>query len=957
MNIQNKPSLLPLAAALGILLPLAASAAVQVAGVSNAMENTYSGDESATDLVNQGESSFSSVAYSSVGGNTNPHFGGPDPTGGANNNGVHGANGTNTEITFWLSASAGDTYTITYDLDTAVNTDGYDITSIQTIHAWTNNSGNQKNQNYTVEVSTVTGGAGFSNIATVAYLPFTDAGQGGASKVNITEDDTGILATGVDQIRFTYTVPAGATGQPSPTIREIDVFGTATNTGPDLTPPTLTSIADDQGGGPIMPNTLVTYTVSFSEDMDDTTVDSADFDNAGSAPVTFGSITESAPGIFTVEVTPTGLGTLQLRIPSGAVLDDAAGNPLDTTSDLLDDTIITMDDTAPTLAGSDIVDDRGGASVLLNKSLPLSYTVTFSEDMDAATVDAADFDNAGTASISIGSIVEGVPGVFTIDVTATSAGTVQLRVPMGAALSDAAGNALDTSSAIVDDTTITVDPTTVVVTPQSSLGTPFADTLWAGNLSATDLINAGESTLAAVTVSTAFFGGPNGINDGVSTGSSDSVYFEAPDNFPATAIYDLDLTTNTAGYDFTSIESFVGWRGNSGGQGNQTYQVEVSVVGSPDYVLLAVVNYEPFGPENSDDHESHVVIDDSSGTLASGVDSIRFTFSAPLIGGTAPGTVVREIDVFGVPSPTGPSDYDVWAALFPAADLTDPNADLDADGSTNDEERLFGTDPTDSSSQNPIVVALDPVGGTFSFTRRDDALTGQFADVETSTDLDMWTKDAGAMLVSGVPDGNGVETVAVTLSPGLLTGPKLFVRVTQDDGILLSQNFEADGGGFTVDTTAGSDWERGDPDSDGPGGVVSEGNGGSMNCWGTNITNPGYFADNTNTSLRSTVIDLTDVTAAELTFAEALDIQAGDMAVVNIIDDTTDALISAAIYTADDSGGPSDADWNNVAAIAMPAAALGQKVRIEWSFIGTDGTANLYFGWYIDDVTVKRVTP
>ncbi|MEP4078002.1 sialate O-acetylesterase [Haloferula sp.] len=213
---------------LALCLPFSVIAGVQVTGDSSATESMYSGDVSATDLVNQGQSSFSSVAYSSVGGNTNPHFGGTAATGGANNNGVHGANGTNTEITFWLSASVGDTYTITYDLNTEVNTDGYDITSIQTIHAWTNNSGNQKNQNYTVEVSTVTGGAGFSNIATVAYLPFSDAGQGGSSKVNVTEDATGILATGVDQIRFTYTVPAGATGQPSPTIREIDVFGTPT---------------------------------------------------------------------------------------------------------------------------------------------------------------------------------------------------------------------------------------------------------------------------------------------------------------------------------------------------------------------------------------------------------------------------------------------------------------------------------------------------------------------------------------------------------------------------------------------------------------------------------------------------------------------------------------------------------------------------------------------------------
>ena len=46
--------------------------------------------------------------------------------------------------------------------------------------------------------------------------------------MNISETATGVLAKGVDQIRFTYTVQADPGTQPSPTIREIDVFGAAT---------------------------------------------------------------------------------------------------------------------------------------------------------------------------------------------------------------------------------------------------------------------------------------------------------------------------------------------------------------------------------------------------------------------------------------------------------------------------------------------------------------------------------------------------------------------------------------------------------------------------------------------------------------------------------------------------------------------------------------------------------
>lgn len=130
---------------------------------------------------------------------------------------------------------ANDVYSITYNLNTSVNALGYDITSLQTLNAWGNNSGNQKNQNYTVDVSTISGGAGFTPIAAIAFLPFDETGQEGSSRVNVTEDATGILATGVDQIRFTYTVPDPAGTQGSPTIREIDVFGVATIPEPSST--------------------------------------------------------------------------------------------------------------------------------------------------------------------------------------------------------------------------------------------------------------------------------------------------------------------------------------------------------------------------------------------------------------------------------------------------------------------------------------------------------------------------------------------------------------------------------------------------------------------------------------------------------------------------------------------------------------------------------------------------
>ena len=110
----------------------------------------------------------------------------------------------------------------------------------------------------------------------------------------------------------------------------------------ETTPPTLTTIADNKSGGPISVNTAVTYTVTFSEDMDAATVTAADFGNAGTASVTFGAITEPTPGVFSVVVTPTTAGTLRLRINAGATLTDVAGNALVTTAALLHDTTITV---------------------------------------------------------------------------------------------------------------------------------------------------------------------------------------------------------------------------------------------------------------------------------------------------------------------------------------------------------------------------------------------------------------------------------------------------------------------------------------------------------------------------------------------------------------------------------------------------------------------------------------
>jgi alpha-galactosidase len=124
-----------------------------------------------------------------------------------------------------------------------------------------------------------------------------------------------------------------------------------------------------------------------------------------------------------------------------------------------------------------------------------------------------------------------------------------------------------------------------------------------------------------------------------------------------------------------------------------------------------------------------------------------------------------------------PDDYTTWAAIYAPANLSDPAADLDGDGMTNDEERAFGLNPTSGSSVNPISVPFNRAAGTFSYTRRNRVLTKLDYTVWTSTTLGTWTEDTTAVQVPGTVDVNGMQIVGVTLTPGLPAAPALFVRV------------------------------------------------------------------------------------------------------------------------------------------------------------------------------------
>jgi autotransporter-associated beta strand protein len=227
----------------------------------------------------------------------------------------------------------------------------------------------------------------------------------------------------------------------------------------DVTAPELVEITNDQGSGPtvgpILPNTLITYTVAFNEDIDQDTVTATDFRNAGTSAITIGTIFEVSPGVFTVQVTPTTVGTVELEIPTSAVIKDLANNVLVTDPALLDDTTINVALPANDwLLPADIQADIQGVPITVGTLV--TYSLFFNRDIDHATVTAADFANAGTAAITIGSISEIEPGTFTVQVTPTALGTLRLSIPTTADIRDPSNNRLDNDPAILDDDSLEV---------------------------------------------------------------------------------------------------------------------------------------------------------------------------------------------------------------------------------------------------------------------------------------------------------------------------------------------------------------------------------------------------------------------------------------------------------------------------------------------------------------------
>ncbi len=295
------------------------------------------------------------------------------------------------------------------------------------------------------------------------------------------------------------------------------------------------------------------------------------------------------------------------------------------------------------------------------------------------------------------------------------------------------------------------------------------------------------------------------------------------------------------------------------------------------------------------------------------------------------------------------------------------NLELEA---TDNGDGTFTVAVATSGTSFPLTITQNAsTPGTFDFEW--DSQPGKVYDLLTSTDLadpiSEWPiYDDGVTVYESIPSAG--ETTTLTAVPS--TDPRRFFAMREADAPppppLFAVDFEDDNGGFTASTDEGTAWEWGTPDSSGPGGSVDAGNDadpGTGRAWGTNLGayddgagDPGFYANpTTNSRLISPDIDLTEVAAAELTFAQAIDLDQSDSAVVRIYDAATgDEIVGGDFPLTVTDPDVTAAPWEASGPHALP---VGSTIRIEWILNGTGGALQDYTGWYIDDVAVTETTP
>lgn len=226
-----KRVLLPLVAASVMALPGISSAAVTVTHTHILQPYLTTFTVSSTDLVNAGQPTLGTVTTTYERLNTG--YGEIAVA----NDGI----GTGTDVTRLLTKSL-QAFTLTIDLNTSVNSFGYDINTIKT---YAGNSDSRARQEYQVFYSLI-GSADYIQLIPDTFTsdrpekPFqTNTGTGGGQIAGGSGGETELTInigglTNVDSIRFVTSVASGnPTAFGATVFREFDVFGGASTTIPE----------------------------------------------------------------------------------------------------------------------------------------------------------------------------------------------------------------------------------------------------------------------------------------------------------------------------------------------------------------------------------------------------------------------------------------------------------------------------------------------------------------------------------------------------------------------------------------------------------------------------------------------------------------------------------------------------------------------------------------------------
>lgn len=619
------------------------------------------------------------------------------------------------------------------------------------------------------------------NPATVGIDDFRNAGSPAATINSVT-------AT-ADPAVFTVSVTPGAGVAGTLQLQVVnptelrDVAGNALVTNPviaddtiivvnfDHTAPTLISIGDDTLGEPVELPATVTYTVVFSEPLKASTVGTDDFENIGTAAATITNVSATGNSeVVTVSVTASGPGSLRLQIKQNADLQDLGNNPLDTRSALPDDTTITVNpDVTPPTPGT-----------MSFATLPTAVATTAITMTATTATDPSGVEYYFTCTAGAGhdSGWQDSPIYFDIGLTANTAYTYTVKARDKASPS----NGIIASTAAFATTPSTDIPEGVVWGAANNITGLASDVSTAGTLVTGSALTGTIDATKNVTVNGVSFAAGliwNGASNAADTDDRVSPTF-------ATTIMDSNYRILLKSESYQNALNTVTLSGLISGQ---TYAVQVWVSDNAQaYARTSTVLdgtravYWEAGPDTA---WGQYVIGTFTASGASQTFSARsydFYGGVDYLGNSGiqatrntflGGIQVRKLSA-------GNSGYDEWVSPF-GLSAGSQGGDSDNDGLSNFDEYAFGLNPTSGASVNPIAVPLDKSAGTFSYTRRAQALTGLTYTVRSSTSLaaGSWATlvkntDYTELVTGLVGD---VETVKVTLSPALLTAPKLFLQV------------------------------------------------------------------------------------------------------------------------------------------------------------------------------------